>query len=92
MGRTVTISNATVRLGPAGGAVVQLRAGDAAAVAALHQVAGSRSQGGTLVLTPAAPVHARYLLIWFTRLPPDNSGTYQVTVNGISVSGYPGSV
>jgi hypothetical protein len=39
------------------------------------------------VLAPRAPVRARYLLIWFTRLPPDNVGTYQATVNGISVTG-----
>ena len=79
----------TVRLGPARGAAVQLRAGAAAALAALRPVASASGDGGTLVLAPRAPVHARYLLIWFTRLPPDSAGTYQATVNGISVTGSP---
>jgi hypothetical protein len=87
MGRVVTISRTALRLGPAGGAVVELRAGSAATPAALRLVAIGRSHGGALVLAPSAPVRARYLLIWFTRLPPDSSGTYQATVNGISVAG-----
>jgi transcriptional regulator with XRE-family HTH domain len=89
MGKAVTVSRVTVRLGPARGAAVQLRAGAAAALAALRPVASASGDGGTLVLAPRAPVHARYLLIWFTRLPPDSAGTYQATVNGISVTGSP---
>ena len=87
MGRVVTISRTVLRLGPAAGAVVELRAGSAATPAALRLVASGRSHGGALVLAPSAPVRARYLLIWFTRLPRDSSGTYQATVNGISVTG-----
>jgi hypothetical protein len=87
MGKAVTVSRVTVRLGPARGAAVQLRAGAAVALAALRPVASASGDGGTLVLAPRAPVHARYLLIWFTRLPPDSAGTYQATVNGISVTG-----
>jgi hypothetical protein len=87
MGRTVTVSRLAVRLGPAGGAAVQLRAGGAVALSALRPVAAARGQGGTVVLAPGAPVRARYLLIWFTRLPRDSAGTYQAAVNGISVTG-----
>ena len=89
MGKMVTVSRVAVRLGPGSGAAVQLRAGAAAALAALRPVAGASGDGGVLVLVPRAPVHARYLLIWFTRLPPDSAGTYQATVNGISVTGAP---
>jgi len=28
----------------------------------------------------SAPAHARYVVIWFTRLPADSSGTFQVSV------------
>jgi hypothetical protein len=35
------------------------------------------------------PVRARYVLIWFTRLPPDISGTYQVSVSRIALQGQP---
>ena len=37
----------------------------------------------------SAPVHVRYLLIWFTKLPPDNAGTYQASVYKITVQGQP---
>jgi hypothetical protein len=36
-----------------------------------------------------APAHVRYVLIWFTKLPPDTAGTYQVSVYKISVQGQP---
>ena len=89
MGTTVTVSRVAVRLGPASGAAVQLRAGAAAALSALRPVARGSGRGGILVLAPRSPVHARYLLIWFTLLPPDSAGTYQASVNGISVTGSP---
>ena len=38
---------------------------------------------------PGAPVHVRYLLIWFTKLPPDNAGDYQASVYRITVQGQP---
>lgn len=31
------------------------------------------------------PTPGRYVLIWFTGLPPDPAGTYQAAVHGISV-------
>jgi hypothetical protein len=39
-------------------------------------------------LRPGAPVHVRYLLIWFTKLPPDNAGHYQAGVYRITVQGH----
>jgi len=50
-------------------------------------VATSAGPGGIVELSLASPVHARYLLIWFTKLPPDNTGTYQASVYGITVRG-----
>ena len=38
------------------------------------------------------PVHARYVLLWFTALPPSGSGTYQASVYNISVLGVKGSL
>jgi hypothetical protein len=37
----------------------------------------------------STPVHVRYLLIWFTKLPPDPAGTYQASVYKITVQGQP---
>jgi hypothetical protein len=52
-------------------------------------VATSAGAGGTVQLTLASPVRARYVLIWFTKLPPDRAGTYQVSVYRIAVQGQP---
>ena len=35
------------------------------------------------------PVHARYLIIWFTKLPPDPSGTFQAGIYSIRLKGRP---
>jgi len=89
MGRTVTISSVRLRLAAASGAGLQLRVGTRAVLADLHQVAGSAGAGGTIELNLATPATARYVLIWFTKLPPDGTGTYQASVYQISVQGHP---
>ena len=43
--------------------------------------------GGVVRLTLPRPVAARYLLIWFTQLPPDGAGHYQETVSQVQVTG-----
>ena len=87
MGRTVTISSVRLSLGGARGADLQLRAGSQPVLTSLHPVATSAGAAGTVQLTLASPTQARYLLIWFTKLPPDNAGTYQASVYGITVQG-----
>lgn len=87
LGTTATVSSVQLALGPAAGGSVQLRAGDAPSLADLPVVAQAAIPGGTFTLQPAAPVSARYLLIWFTQLPPDGNGTYEAFVNNVSVSG-----
>jgi hypothetical protein len=52
-------------------------------------VASAANAGGAVRLRPGAPVHVRYLLIWFTKLPPDNAGHYQASVYRITVQGQP---
>jgi cytoskeletal protein RodZ len=89
MGRTVTITSVRLSLGHIPGADFQVRAGDTPVLADLHQVASSSGAAGQVQLSLSTPVHARYLLIWFTRLPPDPSGTYQVSVYKIGVRGQP---
>ena len=89
MGRTVTITSVRLSLGRGSGASLQLRAGATPVLTSLRQVATSTGATGTVKLSLAAPVHARYLLIWFTTLPPDTSGTYQASLYGITVQGQP---
>jgi hypothetical protein len=89
MGRPVTVTSVRLSLGHSPGADFQVRAGDMAALADLHQVGSSSGAAGQVDVSLSAPVHARYLLIWFTKLPPDPSGTYQVSVYQIRVQGRP---
>jgi hypothetical protein len=89
MGRTVTVTSVRLSLGGAHGADLQVRTGTGASPAELHPVATSSGAGGTVQLTLASPVRTRYVLIWFTKLPPDSAGTYQVSVYRITVHGQP---
>ncbi len=89
MGRAVTVTSVRLSLGHIPGADFQVRAGDTPVLADLRKVASSTGAAGLVHVSLAAPVHARYLLIWFTKLPPDPSGTYQVSVYEIRVQGRP---
>jgi hypothetical protein len=87
MGHRVTIATAQITLGSTRGADLQLRAGRSAVPSALRPVASAANAGGTVRLRLARPVHARYLLIWFTSLPPDPAGTYQAKVYNVRLRG-----
>ena len=87
MGHTVTISSVRLSLGGHAGATLQLRAGRRPVLADLRTVATSAAAGSTVELTLTTPAHARYLLIWFIKLPPDNTGTYQASLYAIKVQG-----
>ncbi len=89
MGRTETVTGVVVVLGAAHGADMQIRAGNSADLASLTRVASSAGAGGTVLFKLTSPVHARYVLLWFTALPPDGVGTYQVQVNEVTVTGQP---
>ena len=89
MGRPVTVTAARITLGGLPGADLQLRAGYVPALADLGEVASAAGASGTVHMWLTRTVRARYLLIWFTRLPPDTSGTYQVSVSSVAVQGQP---
>jgi Helix-turn-helix domain len=87
MGKPVTVTSARILLGATAGGRLELRAGDTPALADLRVVARMQLPGGPVTVPIGSPVKARYLLIWFTRLPPDSSGTYQDSISGVSLSG-----
>ena len=89
MGRTVTVTSVRVSLGGEPGASLQLRAGSEPTLAWLPMVAGVSDAGGTVQLQPNAPVHVRYVLIWFTNLPPTPAGTYQASIYQVVIQGQP---
>lgn len=89
MGRTVTVTSVRVSLGGEPGASLQLRAGSEPTLAWLPMVAGVSDVGGTVQLRPSAPVQVRYVLIWFTDLPPTPAGTYQASIYQVVIQGQP---
>ena len=56
-------------------------------LADLQTVATAANAGGVLQLAPTASVRGRYLLIWFTKLPPDDAGTFQAFIYAIELKG-----
>jgi cytoskeletal protein RodZ len=87
MGRQVTVASVRVSLVNSG-ADIKLRAGSKPVPAWLPTVARVSNAGRTAQLKPGAPVHVRYVLIWFTKLPPDNEGHYRAGVYRITVQGH----
>jgi O-antigen/teichoic acid export membrane protein len=86
MGRNVTFSSVRVSLGSEGGAALQIRTGrlggtleDLVPAASAADVSGQ--------VTFRVTTTGRYVLIWFTELPPDDSGTYQAVIYGVRVTG-----
>ena len=73
MGKPVAVTSARIQLGSAAGGAVELRAGNRTSLRHLHVVAQAANPGGSLTLPVSSPVTARYLLIWFTTLPPDDT-------------------
>jgi hypothetical protein len=90
MGRALTITAVRITLGNAPGASLQLRVGTAPALADLRPVAHAANAGGVVRMRLSRPAHGRYVLIWFTSLPPDPAGTYQVSVYSLSLVGRSG--
>jgi hypothetical protein len=87
MGRAVTITSAQMVLGSSPGADLQLRAGNSPSLAELPAVAGAKNADGSVQLSLSSPVTCRYVLIWFTGLPPDQSGTFQASVSDVKLTG-----
>jgi len=87
MGRTVTVTAARITLGRAPGASLQLRVGAKPSLADLRPVAHAARAGGVVHLRLATPARGRYVLIWFTRLPPDPAGTFQASVHDVRLTG-----
>jgi cytoskeletal protein RodZ len=87
MGKPVTVASVQITLGSTPGADVQLRTGNVPQLADLKTAATATNAGGVLHLQLTAPAQGQYLLIWFTKLPPDTSGTFEAFVSGVSLKG-----
>ena len=79
MGGQVRLSSVTVTFGSAPGADVAIEMGDdntlaAASLASFTTVATADGIGGTYTFRTASTAQGRYVLIWFTKLPPGRPG------------------
>jgi hypothetical protein len=88
MGHPVTITAARITLGSAPGASLQIRVGAAPALPGMRTVAQAAGAGGVVRLRLSSPAHGRYVLVWFTRLPQDQSGNFQADVYHVSLEGH----
>jgi hypothetical protein len=88
MGHAVTVNSVGLVLGSAVGADLQVRLGDAADLGSMSTAASMSNAHGTLHLPLNSPASARYVLIWFTRLPVKSPGKYQVSLYKASVDGH----
>jgi hypothetical protein len=89
LGRTVTVTTVTLTLGSPPGTALELRLGAAPDLTALPVVTNATATRDQLSLPLASPAKARYVLLWFTRLPPDDAGTYQLFVHRVAIQGHP---
>jgi hypothetical protein len=87
LGGKVVVSSVVMDLGNYRGADLELRVGNGTTPQDLRVVATASNAGGVVRLTLSRPVTARYLLIWFTMLPPDGAGHYAATVSHVVVAG-----
>jgi hypothetical protein len=89
MGRPVTITSVQLILDTKPGADVQLLAGNTPERSVMRLQARADDAGARVSVRIARPKSARYLLIWFTLLPPDSTGTYQASVYNVRIGGTP---
>jgi hypothetical protein len=95
MGKAVRLSSVTVEFGPTPGADVAIKVGNdgsrtQGSLATFTTVAQASGLGGTHVFQSRSAATGRYVLIWFTRLPPQAHGPknhYEAEIFNIIVNG-----
>jgi hypothetical protein len=95
MGKEVKLSSVTVEFGPTPGADVAIEVGNdgsrtQASLATFKTVAQANGISGTHVFQSRSAATGRYVLIWFTRLPPQANGPkshYEAEIFNIIVKG-----
>ena len=83
-----TITSVRIDLTHYQGVNLQLKVGDGTDPQDFRVVATADNTGGTVRLTLRHPASARYLLIWFTLLPPNGVGQYQESVYHVLINGH----
>ena len=96
MGRPIKFASVTVTFNSEPGADVQLLVGNSAArskqnLESMKRIAVASNPTGAVTFHITSPVTGRFLVIWFTRLPPQpgTSGKYAAQIFNVSVRGTP---
>ena len=95
MGRPVRINSVTVTFGPVPGADVSIEVGNTEigntgtpAPGTFRTVASGGDVGGTHTFKASGQARERYVLIWFTKLPPAGDGRFQAEISGVTIRGW----
>jgi hypothetical protein len=89
MGSPVTVTSLRIRLGSVSGTNLQIAVGNSPDLSVMSTQASTQNASGRLTLHLVKPTRARYVVIWFTKLPPFAVGQYRVSVYSVTVSGRP---
>jgi hypothetical protein len=95
MGRAVRLSSVTVSFGPVPGANAEIKVGNSdlrspAALRMFTTVSSQAGVGGTVTFREHSAVTGRYVLIWFTQLPPHtagSTGSYEAEIFNVTARG-----
>jgi serine/threonine protein kinase len=95
MGQAVRLSSVTVSFGPVPGASAEIKVGSSdlrspAALRMFTTVSSRAGVGGTVTFREHSAVTGRYVLIWFTQLPPQtagSTGSYEAEIFNVTVRG-----
>jgi putative peptide zinc metalloprotease protein len=93
MGKQIRISSVTVTFGSSPGADVSIEVGNddtraAATLSTFTTVATADGVGGTYTFQADRAAMGRYVLIWFTKLPPLGSGRFAAEIFNVVVRGW----
>jgi hypothetical protein len=94
MGKAVKFASVTVTFGSQPGASVQLLVGSSAArskqnLESMKPVASAQSPTGPVIFHIKGQPTGRYLVVWFTKLPPQpgGGGKYEADISNVAVRG-----
>jgi hypothetical protein len=88
MGHPVRITSARIMLGNARGVDLQVLTGRTPVLGRMRHQASVSDAGGAVHLNLARHGRARYLLIWFTRLPATSPGKFQASIYNVRLKGF----
>jgi hypothetical protein len=90
LGGEVTVDSLRLTLGSAPGADVQVFVGGSPSLPGQAAVSSAADVSGSVKLLTGSGATGRYVIVWFTQVPPnsDPAGTYQVSVYDVAVDGH----